>query len=86
MNARSHSFFKDNSHIAKKTGELKAKYGGISIVDCAIVATAVHAKADHVIVSEKEIKHFKEKWINREGQEVETPKAKIVKFETEIPF
>ena len=48
-----------NRRVAKKTGELKARYGGVSIVDCAIAATAVLTGADYIIVSEKDVKHFK---------------------------
>lgn len=33
-----------------------------------------------------EVKHIPEKWVNREGVEVTTPKAKIVNFKSEIPF
>lgn len=47
-------------NIAKKIGELKSRYGGVSIVDCTIAATALVADAQCVIVSEKDIKHFKE--------------------------
>ncbi|HID90670.1 TPA: PIN domain-containing protein [Candidatus Bathyarchaeota archaeon] len=45
--------------VAKKAGELKAKHAGVSIVDCVVAATALVSGTPYVVVSEKDIRHFR---------------------------
>jgi len=62
--------------VARGAGRLKAKHGGVSIVDCIVAATALVSGAQCVVASERDIEHFYEL-----GEvEVRTPREGVKLF------
>jgi len=57
---------------------------GVTILDGDIYDFELADLKDKLIAGE--VKHYDEKWINREGVEVNSKKAKITNFSEEIPF